>query len=376
MNKINKFASNMLSATSGIIRSFRKPAALVPEKNNIANAKKDNETLRFVPDQLIAYIQPFQQEMDLQGVTGVVGTLIKLIEDYGNSSLSIVTDKNCIYDDEIYDLEYPYKKILSQITLMMHTYKVVENMATIVKKEYSDYKKLMPMTIIASLAHDLGKIQEFRGNNPCKMSQHSLISGMRLAELLFKVDVSWKDTVIEAVKRHHIDSEDQFDKVLKQADKKAREAELMLVMDGYTRKKFDEWFNADRFIEKLKPEINVRLHYNRKLKAFSYKGIIFVRPMFMYEIARNMCDEAKTLDMNFVYDSDKEVIMKQISEALKNAGHVLDTLKEGRYSVKYEIIFTSGKRFTEYLLPLKIKGISDIDEINGSPKKIILIRAK
>jgi len=333
---------------------------------------KDKELKDLIKD----CIDPYADVIRMQKVEHVVKGLVELLDKHGGVPSVVLGAGRDIEKDDLTSV----KDNLAKISLRYHTCGVVRNMVAIVKETYSNYDMVMPKAIVESLAHDIGKIPEFRDSNIYNTSEHPLISGAKLAELFGDTDVHWKDDAIKAVKEHHLNTSDktaveQMSAILKQADRKARENELIMFTQGYQVKPFEKWFDPAAFIERLKPEINISRDDANKMNAISFKGVVYLRPNYMYEIARKMCSEANVLDANFFYKSDDANAKLLVAKALRDAGYLVanDTGKDGtngelngRYSLRYEIRRNTGdKPIREQFLPIKMDERFNINEIES-----------
>ncbi|HOC45970.1 MAG TPA: HD domain-containing protein [Syntrophorhabdaceae bacterium] len=332
---------------------------------------KDKELKDLIRD----CIDPYADVIRMQKVEHVVKGLVELLDKYGGAPSVVLGVGRDIEKDDLTSV----KDNLAKVSLRYHTCGVVRNMVAMVKDTYSNFEMVMPKALVESLAHDIGKIPEFRDSNIYNTSEHPLISGAKLAELFTDTDVHWKDDAIKAVKEHHLSTSDktaveQMSAILKQADRKARENELIMFTQGYQVKPFQKWFDPAAFIERLKPEINISRDDANKMNAISFKGVVYLRPNYMYEIARKMCSEANVLDANFFYKSDDANAKLLIAKALRDAGCLADGAGKdsangemnGRYSLRYEIRRTTGdKPIREQFLPIKMDERFNINEIES-----------
>jgi len=302
------------------------------ENNN--GSKKQENALDFslvspVKDFWTTYIQPYKNEISNQGVGPVIQELILQLEKYGQNP-SVVIDNR---DSESVEL-VSVRDNLAQVSLREHSYHVCAFMIDIVKETYRDYNNLIPKAIVTSLAHDIGKIPEYRVSGVYNAYDHPLVSAGKLAEIFAGHDVFWAKQVIQSVKEHHIASKDQWTILLKRADRQAREMELLKFTSQYEIKPFESWFNVDTFLEELKNYINVT--QMNKWEAFSYNGVVYCRPELIFSIAKKMCRDAKVLDLAFVYESEKETVFRLVVSALRKENCIPDVLGQG-YSRKFEI---------------------------------------
>lgn len=152
-------------------------------------------------------------------------------------------------------ISLPFKntyEILRNINLADHSINVAENIIKLIENDENDeiYKNTMlPIAVIAALAHDIGKIPEYYTGIYNKLT-HQLISAKILEEFIDGYSQSLKKTLdqgiieimVEAVKNHHAfltpaaATESRFRKIidyLKKADSKARTQEIAFILEQY-----------------------------------------------------------------------------------------------------------------------------------------------
>jgi hypothetical protein len=304
-------------------------------------------------------ITPYEHVFQRQGVADVVKTLVEIIEKYGNCP-SVSTNKK---DSESADL-FSVKDNLAQVPLKDHTYAVAYNLVEEVKKAYNDYENLIPKAVVAALAHDIGKIPEFRDSRAYNTSEHHLISALKLNEILAGKDLFWLKHVVKAVENHHIYSSDEFTNLLKKADQAARRTELQAFTTKYSIMKFEDWFNVETFFKEIEPRINYSQVYN-KWDAITFRGIIYCKPDFVYDTLQKLCKEAKALDLSFIYQSERENALRKTINKLKEAELVPDLLAPNQVARKFEIKMKTGSSFKNILMPFKIVSFYDMDKIEA-----------
>ena len=298
------------------------------------------------------HVNPYTKVFENQKALDVVRSLLELLEKYGNCS-SVVKDKEGM---ELYSV----KDTLGKISLLDHTLLVAEYMVENIKSNYVDFETIIPQGVVAALAHDIGKVPEFRESGIYNTAEHPLVSASKLVELVGSDGPSWIQEVCRAIKDHHISTNDQFTALLKASDRRARETELMGLTAEFSIRRFTEWFSVGEFLRLIEPEIN-HIQGNNKYKAFTHKGIVYCVPDFLYETAKKLCKDKKIVDMDLVYESEREKVMKRIVSALRGEGYIPDLLPEGRYSCRFIVRSSSGtKRLI--LTPLRIESF-DIEEL-------------
>ncbi len=304
-------------------------------------------------------INPYHRVIQRQGVADVVKTLLDIMEKYGNCP-SVSTNSK---DTESADL-FSVRDNLAQVSLKDHTYTVAYNLVEEVKKAYIDYENHIPKAIITGLAHDLGKIPEFRDSRAYNTSEHHLISALKLNEILAGKELFWLKHVVKAVEEHHIHSNDEFTILLKKADKAARQTELLTFTKEYSIMKFEDWFNVETFYKEIEPRINYSQVYG-KWDAFTFRGIIYCKPDFVYDTIKKLCREAKALDLSFIYQSEKENALRKTVNKLREAELVPGLLAPNQIARKFEIKQKTGNSFKNILIPLKIVSFYDMEKIEA-----------
>jgi hypothetical protein len=304
-------------------------------------------------------LKPYQKIIERQKVAGVVNELLNLFEKHGHHP-SVVMDK---IDTEGYDL-ISVKDNLGKISLEEHTYAVVKNLIAEIKESYVDHESHIPKAIIAGLAHDLGKIPEFRLSGVYNTYEHPLISANKLLEMFAGKDIFWIRQAVKAVEEHHSFSRDNFTQLLKKADRRARQMELLKFTKDYRIDYFKNWFKPEEFMKKIEPKINYGQTY-KKWEAFSFKNIIYCKPDFLYDLGKRYCRESNMLDMSFVYDSDREVALRKIVSALRKEELVPDFLKENHFTKKVVVYFKIGTKVNMIVTPIKAPGSYNMSRIEA-----------
>jgi len=294
---------------------------------------------------LIERLKPYEGVFAAQKADGLLKALIHEIDRFGHCS-SLVTKSN---DSEAVEL-YSVRDNLSRVSLKEHTAGVANRILGLLEKTYADFENHIPRAVIAALAHDLGKIPEYWASGAYNTHEHPLVSASRLKELAGDVQISWFDDVIKAVKDHHIHTTNQFTVLLKEADRSAREFELLKFAGALSVMPMEKWLDPVRLVKLLEPNINVLR--DGRWQSFSFGGLVYCNPGFLYEQAKLLCREAKALDLVVIYESEKEVALRRMTGILRQTGYIPDILQQNYYARKFEIVAAAGKkRFV--LTPLK-----------------------
>ena len=285
------------------------PVAEIPAGTGL-NLAELAEPLKSLWDDCII---PYRSVISSQGANKTIMAILRLIEEHGHCS-SVLIDGN---DSESVDLN-SVRDTLAKVKLRDHTYSVCRYLVGSLKDTYKDYINMVPAALVMSLAHDIGKIPEIRLTGTYNSRDHALVSGDKLAEIIGGGDALWSRKAIKAVREHHLKSADDTTVLLKRADRQARQAELVTITRNFSIKTFAEWFDIKKYLTSyIAPLVNVT--QVNKWNAFSFRGVIYAQPDFIYEQARKMCHDEKALDLSFVYESEKENVQRMVVSALRKA---------------------------------------------------------
>jgi hypothetical protein len=293
-------------------------------------------------------VAPYLKVIEVQGARSVVEDLMRLIEEQGHHP-SVAAG---VEDAESADL-YSVKDSLAKVSIKDHSFSVVRIMVDMARQGYADSESMTPLVIVTGLAHDIGKIPEYRLTGIYNTHEHALVSMNKLQELFTGLAIPWQRAALAAVRDHHSRSNDQFTALLKAADQKARSYELVQSLKGYELLPFERWFDAGRFLrEYVRPGVNVA--QTNKWQAFTLKGCVFVRPEFLYEAAKKMCREMRVLEVGFVYETEQDGMIRRIVTRLREGGHIHEMLPQGRSSLYFELKTSvgGGRKVKAALTPL------------------------
>src|SRR3989304_19338 len=132
---------------------------------------------------LIRSIQPYERVFASQGVK----PLLQLVVENLGHCPSIATDSK---DTESFELHL-VRDYLAQVSLKEHSYRVAEIIIGLLKDTYLDFENHVPKAVITALAHDLGKIPEYRLSGIYNTTEHPPISACKLRELSDGMRGSW-----------------------------------------------------------------------------------------------------------------------------------------------------------------------------------------
>lgn len=275
-------------------------------------------------------ISPYEKQFKEQNAYEILIEILKMLDRHG-SVPSVVID---VKDNESVDL-ISVRDNLAQISLKEHVFAVTRVMVELVKQNYSEPENFMPQAIIIALAHDIGKIPELRLSGAYNSYDHAIVSSNWLAEQFTGKDIFWAKQAVTAVRDHHLKSKEPLTVMLREADKQARQMELVRFTQNYSIEKFDSWFKVDEFLKAFKDKVNVTA--KGKVDVFLFKGIIYTKPDSLYEVAKQLMFEKKVLDMLFLYESEKENAVRKIVEKLRKENLIPDIIQEPYISRKFEI---------------------------------------
>lgn len=303
-------------------------------------------------------IEPHKDIFQTQNCLSEVKEIISFLEKHGHNP-SVTLDNN---DRESVDL-ISVRDNLAKVTLKEHTYTTGRIIIDLVKQQYKDYETIIPSALIAALTHDIGKVPELRLSGVYNSYEHPQVSIGKLTEIFAGKDVTWLKDVYQAVRDHHVYSSHTLTVLLKKADRQARQMELAMFTKEYKISTFNEWFNPNAFINILEPHINVT--QTNRWQGFSFHGIAYFRPDFLYEKAKELAGDMKILDIDIIYSSEKENVLKKVTESLKKIGAVADILLPEQYARKFEVQIYMGKRQSWFLTPLRLDAFPDIQKIEA-----------
>lgn len=305
-------------------------------------------------------IAPYTEQIKNQGAVEVIMTLLRLLEKHGHCP-SVVIDKR---DDESNDL-ISVRDNLVNTTLRDHTYSVCRYMVANMKKNIMDCDTMIPSALVMALGHDIGKIPEFRISGAYNAKDHTQVGANKLAEITQGINAFWVKKAINAVRDHHSVTKDDMTSMLKQADREARQAELITYTRSYQIKPFDQWFDLKKFlINYIAPGVNV--DKTGKWNAFSLNGTIYAKPDWIHEQARRMCHEEKILDVKLVYISERESVLRMIVSTMRKE-NLTPLLGDNYYARKFEIKTGLGihKPMAQFMTAFSAPDYINIPEIES-----------
>ncbi len=342
--------------------------------------------------------------------------LLQLLDAEGNipSVVNVNSDVEGKWDDSTY-------QVLAQTTLLDHSLNVAEQVAHLLQVENAVH--VIPDTMIAALAHDLGKLESMRGYL-YSLGEHPLASCRPLSTINEFRELTRKDEILQAIKLHHKRPQGLLGTTLKKADQLARQQELEknttetdtqyeIVPPGSkgpaptttliahtksqqadsdiygdettTEKKqpqqespnlvdINRWFDAERFLEELKPYINKL--FNRRFLAFSMPdGHVYFQTKVIEDVARKLAEKAGCMDIATMAPRDpsmREVLFSvvhhfRLDHDVIARGLIKDTFFGGYFTVQRKI----GKTIKGYYTPFHAEVFGPIAEFEKNKPKML-----
>jgi hypothetical protein len=304
----------------------------------------------------------------LSGVLEGIKRIMELLERYGDcpSVIDTVTDSE---RGEVTRIG----SILSKVTLRDHTFNVTRIALRLLKDTYHDPVGYIPVTIIAALGHDLGKIPELRGQGPYVKADHPPTSVSIVKEIFEKdKDAHWLKMVAKAIGEHHQSATDPLSELLKEADGRARQMEIEQA-EKRASLSWEEWFDCTELFRRVGATINVT-QTGSAFRAFSLGGTVYCDPTFLYETARAMAAERSIIDITLLRDTDKERALRRIVESLRKQDVLTAELGKAYTTRRYEIQVEQGKPKRMLFVPIKADAFenrAEFEEIKASHPPLI-----
>lgn len=365
LNKIASLFFNLKPKIQTVETSSASLPVLAPSPPSVVQVRQET-TVSEVPDgeasepkfdSQIFYqdlIEPYKSQFLTQGAFNGIVKILELLDKHGNCP-SIVT-KGANKDSEIIDIcsIKSLKDIFLKVTLKDHSYRVARIAVQMLKDQNRDYENFIPKMVTAALGHDIGKIPILNEGGLYETMDHPVVSATKVKELFNGEDIYWLNNVLDAIWNHHRASDDQFATLLRQADHRAREIEVVEVGKELSIKPWAEWFNLDRILEMARTHINL-LHTGNKCEAFSFRGTVYCQPDFIYELTKMLAKESKIIDMTIACISEKEVLLRRVANSLRQKDFYAIDIREGYYGMMFNVDWYNGQRRRFYFIPIKIE---------------------
>jgi len=145
-------------------------------------------------------------------------------------------------------------------------------------------------------------------------------------------------------------------------------------IDSRRKINISTWFDAQEFIEELKPYIN-RIQ-NRRFMAFSMpSGYVYFQPKVIEEVAREQARKAGAMDIATMGEKDKTMqkVLLSIVEHFRNKGVIAcDLIKDGYFGGYFTININGGKTTMKgYYTPFLAEAFGSLAEMERKKKGVI-----
>lgn len=353
------------------------------------------------------------------GQRAVCGQILKILDREGHcpSVVNMSGDVEGSWDENTY-------RILAKTTLLDHSLNVAEQVVRLLSESKAWH--VIPDTMVAALAHDLGKLESMRGYL-YSLGEHPLAAGRPLAGLPGFNVLSKKEEILRAIKLHHKMPEGLLGKTLKKADQLARQQELeeavslnsaaILEMapisvpqsepsapkepspaassskditaaawqaqadiygesgaadqgkDANEAPKLMDisaWFDAARFLDELKPYINKM--FGRRFLAFSMPdGVVYFQVKALEEVARKQSERAGCMEVATM--AQKDLTMRQVLFTIVHSLRVehdviaRGLIKDTFFGGYFSVTRKIGKPIKGYYTPFHAEAFGSIAEM-------------
>jgi len=265
----------------------------------------------------------------------VIVALIKELRDNGDCP-SIVRDYN---DPEFQDIAAPFRKVLGKVTLLEHSLEVAKAVVRNLRFGTRYFENSLLNELIMALSMDFGKIPAYRESGLYSNSEHQLVSASQLTVIecrLFgkAINCGPDSLIVKGIRGHHLRGAHRMADIMRQADMEARKAELLRMRAGFREAPLKEWLDTEELVRRISPKVN---HLRGgKWQAFSHKGVVYVRPGFLYKVAVKLAIEAGIVDLGLIYNSEKDTALRGIVDLLKDQG-LVPILGKDWFAAKFDI---------------------------------------
>jgi len=341
--------------------------------------------------------------------------LLSLLDQQGQcpSVVDIRGDVEGGWDENTYQL-------LARISLLDHSLNVAEEVVQLLSENKAWH--VIPDTMIAALAHDMGKLESMRGYL-YSVGEHPLAAGRAFTGISEFEKLPKKDEILQAIKLHHKMPKGLLGKTLKKADQKARQKELesttlqkdfadikeqapppsVTTADQNTKndaswqaqadiynerldtnpKKpktapqlvdISSWFEASQFLDNLKPYINKM--FGRRFLAFSMPdGHVYFQAKVLEEVARKMAEKAGCMDIATMAHKDASMrgVLFTIVHQLRAEHDVIDRglIKDTFFGGYFNVTRKIGKPIKGYYTPFHAEPFGSIAEMEHAKPQLL-----
>jgi len=303
------------------------------------------------------FYEPYRIYFENQGAKEGFIALLQFLDDVKNYP-SVRGIKEEGGDDQFFG----YGELLSKVSLGEHSVDVARAMLDLLKETYRDYKNLIPKALIVSFGHDIGKAPVVSNSGAYGKADHPLLSAQKVAEIFAGRQPKWLNDALNAIKVHHSPKiSDQFAKLLKVADLRARAMEVAARSRDLKIRQWDEWFDSKEYLEILLPQINV-LQAGNKWKAFSLGSVVYFQPDFLYESLRALAKEKGVIDPRLLRVLEKQDALKKVVESLRNEGLISDEVREPYWGRHFNVRTPKNQK-RMFLVPIKIEAFEVLPHV-------------
>ncbi|MDX9771678.1 MAG: HD domain-containing protein [Tenuifilaceae bacterium] len=371
---------------------------------------------------------PFFEKAPLQ--KAACGKILKLLDQEGNcpSVVNLKGDVEGSWDENTY-------QILARTTLLDHSLNVADQAIQLLSASESFH--VIPDTVVAALGHDLGKLESSRGYL-YSVGEHPLTAGRPLVEIEEFLKLPRKNEIERAIKLHHKRPDGLLGKTLKKADQLARQKELeenisrlenksglveskpplptqelkndsiaMESIESSTKDKaaaawqaqsdiygdrgekikatnvsdvpklmdISHWFDAEQFLEGLKPYINKM--FGRRFMAFSMPdGYVYFQAKVLEEVARKQAERAGCMEIATMAQKDPTLqrVLFTIVHQLRRENDIIarGLIKDNYFGGYFTVTRKIGDSMKGFYTPFHAEVFGSIAEMEQNKSDILL----
>lgn len=379
----------------------------------------DDNDLHFDHPRIVAFWEKIEKRAWFEKFPqqrSVCAQLLKLLDQEGlcPSVVKVHSDVEGGWDENTFQL-------LAKTTLLDHSINVAEQVVQLLAENKAWH--VIPDTMVAALAHDLGKIESMRGFL-YSLGEHPLASGRPLSGIRGFRELPKKEEILQAVKHHHKRPQSLLGKTLKKADQLARQKELEeaalhndskiggtlpvpdkektaakdtasaawqaeaeifgeshletarspTIQDGPQLIDITRWFDVDRFLNDLKPYINKM--FGRRFLAFSMPdGHVYFQAKVLEEVARKQAERAGCMEIATMGQRDETMrsVLFTIVHHLKTEHDVIarGLIKESFFGGYFTVTRKIGKTIKGYYTPFHAEPFGSIAEMEQAKPEML-----
>ena len=348
---------------------------------------------------------PFFRTCPEQGA--VCRQLVQLLDREGDcpSVVDVRGDVEAAWEANTY-------RLLAQTTLLDHSLDVAEQVVRLLADNQAWH--VIPDTLVAALAHDLGKLPSARGTLYA-LGEHPLAAGTVLAGVPGFKELGRKDEILRAIKLHHKVADGLLGKTLKQADQLARQQELEEAMaagglqeeegkegrteleGGAARQGVKEifaettgpevareekprpldisrWFDAAGFLALLKPVIN-RLDGRRFLAFSMADGLVYFQVKALEQAARQQAERAGCMEIATMAADDPTMrrVLFAVVQRLRQEPEVIarHLIRDSYFGGYFLLTRKFGKELRGYYTPFHAECFGSIAEMERAKPDLL-----